>query len=179
MLEGFQYALQRGCCGNVVIIGGTDKTIEQYREKAEKLGVAENTFFCGARPVELLGHYLKQADILLSPRVQGNNTPMKLYSYLDSGKAVLTTDPPTHTQVLDHEVSYLVVPNKEAMAEGMERLQGDRMLRDKIGTAGRKVARKKYSLAAFRQKLRKFYSEIHAAIATIAAVADFTDILFL
>jgi len=180
LLDGFQYALQRGCKGNVVIIGGTEESIELYREKAAGLGISDNTFFCGARPVELLGHYLKQADILLSPRVQGNNTPMKLYSYLDSGKVVLATDLPTHTQVLDHEVSYLVFPDKEAMATGMEHLLSDHTLRDKLGAAGRRVARARYSLAAFRRKLQKFYFEIRAVVGTLVAiVGDFADIFYL
>lgn len=160
LLEGFQLALQRGCSGNVVIIGGTEATIGAYKKKAEQLGVSEHTYFCGPRPVELLGYYLKQADILLSPRVQGNNTPMKLYSYLDSGKAVLATNLFTHTQVLNDEISCLVAPDKTAMADGMEQLLRDHELRERIGTQGRKIARENYSLSAFRKKLKTFYQEV-------------------
>ncbi|SDP21624.1 glycosyltransferase family 4 protein [Desulforhopalus singaporensis] len=166
LFEGFQLALERGCAGNVVIIGGTEPAIDSYRKKAEQLGIAAHTYFCGMRPVELLGHYLKQADILLSPRIQGNNTPMKLYSYLDSGKAVLATNLFTHTQVLSDEISYLVAPEKSAMADGMEQLLNDRELRERIGSRGRQLARENYSLGAFRRKLKTFYQEICLAIET-------------
>ena len=44
---------------------------------------------------------LLAADVLVSPRLKGLNTPMKIYSYLDSGSAVLATRLRTHTQVLD------------------------------------------------------------------------------
>ncbi len=72
------------------------------------MGIASHVYFCGSRPLQELGHYLNQANILLTPRIQGNNTPMKLYSYLGSGKAVLATDLLAHTQVHTSEFSCLV-----------------------------------------------------------------------
>ena len=48
--------------------------------------------------------------MLVSPRLKGLNTPMKIYSYLDSGSAVLATRLRTHTQVLDDRLAYLVDP---------------------------------------------------------------------
>ena len=48
------------------------------------------------RPVVLTGFgpyvtpaLFEAADVLVSPRIRGNNTPMKIYSYLESGKAIL------------------------------------------------------------------------------------------
>ncbi|MDK9708143.1 MAG: glycosyltransferase [Desulforhopalus sp.] len=160
LLEGFQLALQQGCQGNVVIIGGTEQTIAAYKKYAEELDILNHTYFCGPRPVALLGYYLAQADILLSPRIQGDNTPMKLYSYLDSGKVVLATNLPTHTQVLQEAFACLVEPTREGMAGGMVRLLGDAELRDQLGKKGGKVAREKYSLAAFKVKLKRFYQEV-------------------
>ena len=55
----------------------------------------------------MLASLLAQADVLVSPRTRGNNTPMKIYSYLDAGRAVLATDLPTHTQVLTPECARL------------------------------------------------------------------------
>ena len=160
LLESFQLALQQGCKGNLVIIGGTDETIAMYRKKAEQLQISDNTFFCGPRPVNLLGHYLAQADILLSPRIQGNNTPMKLYSYLDSGKVVLATDLPTHTQVLTDGFACMVEPTRQNMAEGMVKLLSDPVLCQELGRKGRKVARENYSLEAFKEKLEGFYQKV-------------------
>lgn len=160
LLASFQMALDQGCQGNLVIIGGTAETIATYRHHAEDLGIADHTYFYGPRPVELLGHFLAQADILLSPRIQGNNTPMKLYSYLDSGKAVLATNLPTHTQVLTDEFSCLVEPTKESMAAGIARLLGDPRLCLELGKKGAKVAREKYSLTAFKEKLSTFYQQV-------------------
>ncbi|MFH0782044.1 MAG: glycosyltransferase family 4 protein [Pseudomonadota bacterium] len=164
LLQSFQLALRQGCHGNVVIIGGAAETITAYKKYAEELQVSEHTYFCGPRPVELLGHYLAQADILLSPRITGNNTPMKLYSYLDSGKAVLATNLPTHTQVLNEDFACLVEPVKESMAAGMAKLLDNPELCLSLGEKGRGVARENYSLAAFRAKLGNFYCRIFDAL---------------
>ncbi len=160
LLQSFQLALNQGCRAHLVIVGGTAESIAAYKKYAEELRVVEFTTFCGPRPVELLGHYLSQADILLSPRIQGNNTPMKLYSYLDSGKPVLATNLPTHTQVLTEEFACLVAPDKESMAAGMVGLLNDPERCLRLGARGRSVARENYSLKAYQAKLGDFYRRI-------------------
>jgi glycosyltransferase involved in cell wall biosynthesis len=164
MLDSFHLARQRGCHGTIVLIGGTPSGIDFYRRRTEELGLSDAVHFCGPRPVELLGHYLRQADILLSPRITGNNTPMKLYSYLDSGRAVLATDLPTHTQVLSRDFACLVAPNPESMARAMAELLEDPSRCAELGARGRQVARDNYSLAAYRIKLQGFYDTIVAAL---------------
>ena len=161
LLESFMVARKQGAAGNLVIIGGTGESIVQYQKKAELLGIADATVFCGPRPVELLAHYLKQADILLSPRVTGNNTPMKLYSYLDSGKVVLATRLPTHTQVLSDDFACLVDAEPEHMAAGMVRLLGDTVLRDQLGEKAKTIVEERHSRKVFREKLTSFYAEIY------------------
>ncbi|BHH85650.1 glycosyltransferase family 4 protein [Desulforhopalus sp. 52FAK] len=160
LFEGFRLASDRGCRGNIVIIGGTETAIAEYRERASKLEIDQNVYFCGPRPIEKLGHYLAQADILLSPRDQGNNTPMKLYSYLDSGKAILATDLLTHTQVLSSEFACLVPPTPEGMAGGIARLLGDSRLTKRLGRKGRRVAQERFSLKSYRKKLKNFHLNI-------------------
>lgn len=164
LLDSFQLATKRGCPGHLVLIGGSDAGIAAYRQRSAELGLADRVHFCGPRPVELLGHYLGQADILLSPRVTGNNTPMKLYSYLDSGKVVLATDLPTHTQVLSRDFACLAAPNPESMAEAMALLLGDPARRAELGARGRTIARDNYSLAAYRAKLQGFYDRVVASL---------------
>ena len=164
LLDGFHLARQRGCQGHVVLIGGTPAAIAFYRRRCVELGLSDVVHFCGPRPVELLGHYLRQADILLSPRISGNNTPMKLYSYLDSGKAVLATDLPTHTQVLSADFARLAPATAEGMAAAMADLLGDRQKCLELGCRGRQVARDNYSLDAYRQKLQGFYGHLLATL---------------
>ena len=68
-----------------------NKDVIKYRDLSSSLGIDTRVHLVGQRPVGQIGHYMAQADVLVSPRIQGLNTPMKVYSYLDSGVAVLAT----------------------------------------------------------------------------------------
>ena len=43
--------------------------------------------------------------MLVSPRIRGTNTPLKIYSYLRSGRPIVATNLLTHTQVLTPDVA--------------------------------------------------------------------------
>lgn len=145
---------------HLVIIGGEGGDLERYRDKVRALGLAGNVHLPGARPVAALGHYLAQADILVSPRIRGGNTPMKIYSYLAAGRAILATNTASHTQVLDDACALLVEPRAEAMLSGMRTLVGNSKLRESLGRNARSRAEGDYSEAAYRRKLLGAYSRL-------------------
>ena len=142
---------------SLILIGGREQDIIKYRKKAGSLGINERVCFLGPKPVRLLGSYLRQADILVSPRTQGNNTPMKLYSYLASGKAVIATEIPSHTQVLDNDIAMLCRPEPAALMAAILTLANDRHLQTQLGQAAICRAEERYSRQAYRKKLQQFY----------------------
>lgn len=160
LIESFREALDTTAAAYLVIIGGSQDDILFYQQRVEQLSMEGRVFFCGQRPVEMLGSYLSQADILVSPRIQGNNTPMKIYSYLDSGKAVLATKLPTHTQVLDDSIACLVAPEKTSMAAGIITLVNNAELRENLGTRARERVKSEYSLPVFKKKVAAFYQAL-------------------
>jgi glycosyltransferase involved in cell wall biosynthesis len=85
---------------------------------------------------------------------------MKVYSYLDSGKAVLATDLPTHTQVLTNQVAQLAAVDPASFAKALLTLVQDPALRERLGQAGRQLVRDAYSPAAFNQKLNRLYDDM-------------------
>ncbi|MGH7599229.1 MAG: glycosyltransferase, partial [bacterium] len=107
LMEASQPVLAR--YGNVrfLVVGGKPEQVAQYKGKAERLGVSGKFIFTGQRPPEEIPLFMRLADLLVSPRVAGNNTPLKIYSYLRSGIPIVATDHLTHTQVLSAEVSVL------------------------------------------------------------------------
>ena len=109
----------------LIVVGGEQGDIQKYKAMADNLKVGESVYFLGKQPVSDLYALMQQADILLSPRTQGVNTPMKVYSYLDSGVPVIATRLPTHTQVMDDENSMLVEPNKVDFSRGIQSLVDD------------------------------------------------------
>ncbi len=148
----------------LAIIGGKEEDIEKYKSMSEKLNISGKVYFLGPRPLSQLPFYLSQADILISPRIKGKNTPMKIYSYLASGKPVLATNIYSHTQVLTPENSYLVNPDPVSMAKGLKDLINNNELREQIGMKGKQTATENYSLNSYKEKLRKVYNYIESIL---------------
>lgn len=148
----------------LVIVGGIPGDVVRYRRIADDLGLAGVVDFRGHQPVERMAAFFAEADVLVSPRIKGTNTPMKIYSYLDAEKPVLATDLFTHTQVLTPEVSVLVKPEPVPMAEGMQRLAASAELRGQLARKGKELMRKQYSLEAFGRSLDEMYTYVEAAV---------------
>lgn len=153
-------ALEKPDDCNLLIIGGTAEHVRQYQAKVSELGLKNNTVLLGNRPLSALGHYLNQADILCSPRLKGVNTPMKIYAYMLSGKAVLATNIISHSQVLDGNCAYLVEPTASAMAQGLHALIESAQLRSNLGLAAAELARNHYSEQAFSKRVSVAYQQL-------------------
>ena len=160
LLESFAQASPHSPTTALVVIGGEEADRARYLERCRALGLQQQVHFIGPRPLDHLAGYLAQADILVSPRIKGTNTPMKVYSYLDSGKALLATDLPTHTQVLTRNVAQLAPPEPKAFAEALLGLIISPARRERLGQAGRQLVNETYSPAAFQRKLNRLYDEL-------------------
>jgi len=158
LLEGFRHALVRVPGAHLVIVGGLAEDIAHYRRRAFQLGIASRVHFLGPRPISELEALLRRADVLVSPRLKGLNTPMKIYSYLDSGTAVLATRLRTHTQVLDDRTAYLVAPEPEALGDGLVDLMCNPVLREQLASRAKQYAQQEFTPEAAQRKLGSFYS---------------------
>ncbi len=157
LLHGFVHTAKANPQARLVLIGGAPHRIAHYAELARDLGIGDKVRFLGPRPLSDLGGYLEQADVLVSPRILGTNTPMKIYSYLDSGRAVLATRLPTHTQILDDSIAMLVDPSPEHLGEGLTRLLADPDLRRILARRAKRRVQEQFTPEAARRKLRDFY----------------------
>ena len=160
LMDGFAQAVSQGQPGHLVIIGGTQTHIEGLQRRAAGLKISDRVALLGPRPVSEIGRYLSQATIVASPRTKGRNTPMKVYSYLDSGRPLLATDLPTHTQVLDDTISMLVKPDADDMARGIRTLFDDPDLRSQLAAAARMRVDAEFSPEAYNRKLLTFFRDV-------------------
>jgi glycosyltransferase involved in cell wall biosynthesis len=164
LIESFAVAYKHIADTVLVIIGGPENLVSTYRTKANELAVSSRIYFLGSRPITHLGAYLREATLVTSPRILGDNTPMKVYSYLHSGTPLLATNLHTHTQVLTSEISYLAQPSSHAFAEGMIALIKDVTLRATIGAAGKKYAEAHHSRASYNETLTQVYRLVQQKI---------------
>jgi glycosyltransferase involved in cell wall biosynthesis len=162
LLEGFRQTLNRVPEARLVIVGGHQDDIERYTQRCTALGIRPAVFFLGPKPVTDLANLLGEADVLVSPRLKGLNTPMKIYSYLDSGTAVLATRLRTHTQVLDDRTAYLVEPNPASLGDGLAVLLNDPSLRARLASEAKSYVQREFTREAAHRKLASFYETIES-----------------
>ena len=149
---------------HVVLIGGSDQDIETYRSRTDASGISGKFTFLGRRPVADLMEYLRQADVLVSPRIKGVNTPMKVYSYMGAGRAIIATDIPSHTQVLDAESAMLVSVDPTDFADGFSELCRRPDLRESCAKASLQRAKSRHTYTVFENKLRDVYASLGASL---------------
>jgi glycosyltransferase involved in cell wall biosynthesis len=118
--------------------------------------------FAGKRPPATLGRFLALADVLVSPRCRGVNTPFKIYTYMASGRPVVATDIASHTQLLDESLAFLAAPAAEALAAAI----ADALARPEEararGARARALIEREYSVSRHAEKVRAAYAAIVA-----------------
>ncbi len=140
-----------------LVVGGKPEQVRDNQEKARQVGVSDKFIFTGQRPPEEIPQFMRLAQVLVSPRLEGNNTPLKIYSYLRSGVPIVATNHLTHTQVLNSEVAVLTDCKPEAFAGGLLRVLRDRQFGEALGRKARALAEQEYSYAAYLRKTAEVY----------------------
>ncbi len=143
-----------------VIVGGEDAHVRRLREYADRNGVNGLLHLPGKRPQEDMPEYLGMADVLVSPRCQGTNTPLKIYTYMQSGRPIVATDLPTHTQVLDTSTAILTQPTAEEFAEGLLTALRDQETASARAAAAHQRVSERYNFDVFRAKLAAVYDYV-------------------
>ncbi|HEX6385859.1 MAG TPA: glycosyltransferase, partial [Anaerolineae bacterium] len=100
------------------------------------------------------------AEVLVSPRSEGLSIPLKIYSYLHSGKPTVVTNICAHTQVLDSTLAVIVERDARAYAEGILRLIENPELRTEIGRRAQEYAQLEFSREGYLSKLESVYQAL-------------------
>ncbi|MEC4681340.1 MAG: glycosyltransferase family 4 protein [Nitrospirota bacterium] len=132
-----------------VLMGGNPKQFEVYQNQVADIGLLSNFRFTGMRPTHEIPKAIRSCNVLVSPRISGTNTPLKIYGYLQSGKPIVATNLYTHTQVLNSEVAMLVDPNPQTFAEGICAVLESTGLASSLGEHARKMFDQQYSFQTF------------------------------
>ena len=138
-----------------VLAGGRPDQIASARVDIERAGLGNAVVLAGQRPAEDIPLFLDAADVLVSPRSTGTNTPLKIYQYLRSGRPIVATRLLTHTQVLDDEVAILTAATAEGFAAGILAAIADPGRARAVGSRARLLAETKYSYEAYLARTRQ------------------------
>lgn len=135
-----------------VLVGGTGRSLTEMKALAGELGISDKVVFVDKVPPSSVPFFLELADVLVSPRVSGTNTPLKVYSYLKSGKPFVATRAWTHTQVVGENQAVLAGLEAAEFAQGIEfALHSDEAR--KRARAAREWAEKEYAPSRYAEKI--------------------------
>jgi glycosyltransferase involved in cell wall biosynthesis len=136
-----------------ILIGGTPLQIAAMRERARALGLQRHVLFTGNLHPNTVKRFVRRADALVSPRLRGTNTPLKIYEYLASGKPIVATRLETHTQVLSDREAFLTDSTPAAFAEGIIAALDAPL--PEVGQRARTLYEKEYGHVVYSNRLRQ------------------------
>jgi len=144
----------------LAIVGGPPEKVDFHRRAAAAIGLGDSVYWAGPRPAAEMGAWLAIADVLVSPRSEGENTPLKIYSYMAAGRPIIATRRRTHTQVLDDSMAFLAGADPGAFARAIREALADSGLAAAKAEQALATVERLYSFPVFRDKLLAAYETV-------------------
>ncbi|MDO8677491.1 MAG: glycosyltransferase [Acidobacteriota bacterium] len=160
LIEAAAIVARRRPDARVLVVGGEAPQVEAAKSKAQAAGVSAAMIFTGQQPAREIPGFVQAADLLVSPRIRGTNTPLKIYSYLRSGKPIVATDLLTHTQVLTPAIAKLVPPLPGPFAQAVLDLIEHPEDGARLAAAARAVADDKYGRESYVRRTAQAYARL-------------------
>ena len=135
--------------------GRTCGPTESTAELAKELELEEHCLFTGRVSHRLAKHYNSLASVLLSPRVEGTNTPLKLYEQMTSGIPIVATNIWSHTQIVDNSIVFLIEPEPEDMAQGITQALTSEEEAEQKAALAKDLYEKNYARPAYVNKMQQ------------------------
>jgi glycosyltransferase involved in cell wall biosynthesis len=148
----------------LLIVGGGSLTGEKIRYmqlRVRDLGIEPYTIFTGDRPEEEMGSFMALATGLLSPRMAGAHTPLKVYTYMSVERPILATRIAAHVGVLSDSNAYMADPHPKGIASALATMLGEAGLPNSLERvrAAKSLVDSRFSRTAFVQKLDSLYNQ--------------------
>jgi glycosyltransferase involved in cell wall biosynthesis len=143
-----------------LIVGGQPHQIKEKQALVDEMGIGSVCIFTGKYPTYEIPAFTSAANILVSPRIEGTNTPLKIYDYMQSGRPIVATNLPTHTQVLDGTCAELADPDPESFAGAILRLLNSPERGAQLARAAADRLEQRFSLKILKEKARQAYQDL-------------------
>jgi glycosyltransferase involved in cell wall biosynthesis len=160
LLEAFALARAERPEAFLAVIGGSDEQVGRYQDSARRLGLDGHCEFTGRVSPATVKACIQRASVLTSPRIEGTNTPLKIYEQVASGVPLVATRILSHTQVLNDRICFLVEPDPASMAQGLLAALGDQDRRGAVIAAAQEHYHRYWSRHVYREKMRKMLEAV-------------------
>jgi len=164
LLKAFSSVVKKHADAKLILMGdGTER--EKMLAFSKELGVDHAVTFPGFIAHEKVSRYVNAADIAVVPvpKMQVNMwlSPMKLFEYMASGKAVIASAMGQIKEVVRDGENGLLVPagDETALVDALTRLIEDETLRMNLGKQAREDAVNGHSWSQYLKRLENVFNE--------------------
>jgi glycosyltransferase involved in cell wall biosynthesis len=122
-----------------LVVVGDGPVLGALKERADRLGISTKVTFAGLIDQSRLEEYLAAFDIALQPSAVDYASPLKLFEYMATGKAIVAPNQANIREVLaDQRTALLFDPaNQRSFRDAVLALARDHKLRQDLGRAAR------------------------------------------
>lgn len=146
----------------LALVGGPEEGAEKLRQKWLGLGLPDCHFlYAGQVTPDEVPLYLSAFDVCAMPHPHNAQfayytSPLKLFEYMASGRAIVASDLPSWSDVVQDEQNALLVPPSDidALAKAIQRLKEDSNLGEKLAQEARKTVFTQYTWTHRAQAIR-------------------------
>ena len=134
---------------------------DTYRKEAEARGIAKKVSILGWQTSDGVAALLASADVLVLPS-RSENLPISVIEALSYGVAVVTTPVGAIPEIVENEVSALLVPvqNPEALALALRRVVTDPVFRQTLAQEGYKAFQRRLDIRGYAKSLTSIYNDV-------------------
>jgi glycosyltransferase involved in cell wall biosynthesis len=135
--------------------------IDEFQHLAADLGISERVTFPGWLDQAAVKAACDDADVLVLPS-HAEGLAMAILEGLSHGLAVIATPVGAHTEVIEPDVSGILVPpgDVDALAASLLKINENEELRSRLQTGARRRFTEKFDIRVYAMKL----SSLHAAL---------------
>jgi glycosyltransferase involved in cell wall biosynthesis len=166
LLKAFAFVLGKHPDARLILVGdGTER--DNMMKLSGDLGIVQAVQFTGFVGREDVVRYVNAADIAVVPVPKMERemwlSPMKLFEYMASGKAVVASAMGQVKDVIKEGENGLLVPpgDESALAEAVNRLIEDVSLRERLGMQAREDAVRYHSWEQYLSRLEAVFLDAH------------------
>ncbi len=158
VIRAFIEVRRRVPAAQLLLVGGTPEQVAEMKQLAQQIGA--DCLFTGRVSKTTAMELNAAATVLLSPRRDGTNTPLKIYEQLASGKPLVATRIWSHTQVLTDQVCILVEPEPASIAAGIIRALESPEEAAALAARARALYDREYARPVYERKIKQLLERI-------------------
>ncbi len=155
LLEALAILIHKGQDLHAVLVG-EGRSLRDLQNQARRLGIVERVHFTGTR--RDVRDWLVHFDLFVLPS-EWEGISLALLEAMASGLPVIASNTGGTPEIVQDGVTGLLVPPRDpkSLAEAMQRLLEDPLLRNRIGLAGRARVMESFSIQKTVSRINQLY----------------------